>query len=117
MHELSVTRSILDTVLRHAGENDAKRVVKIRLAVGEFNDMNEEWIQRYFDYLSVNTIAQGAKIEVFRTHAGFTCHDCGEEFEVDLAAVTGVHCPECGGTNCTLERGREFYIDDMEIEL
>ena len=115
MHELSVTQSILETVLRSATEHGAKRITRIRLAVGELSDLNEEWIQRYFDYVSADTIAAGARIAVERTPAGFTCHDCGHEFDVDLTTVERIVCASCGGTNCTLERGREFGIEDMEI--
>ena len=117
MHELSVTNSILETVLKHANENGARRIARIRLGVGELSDLNGEWIQKYFDYVSADTIASGAIIEIIRTPAGFTCHDCDEPFDVDFSAISAVHCPTCNGTNCTLERGREFFIDDMEIEL
>ena len=117
MHELSVTNSILETVIKHAEANRAKRVTKIRIAVGELSDLNGEWIQKYFDYVSDDSIAAGASIEVTRTPPGFSCHDCDTEFDVDFSKESAVHCPGCGGTNCTLERGREFFIDDMEIEL
>lgn len=115
MHELSVTKSILDTVLSHAGNHGAKRIIRIRLAIGELHDLNIEWIQRYFDRVAADTIAAGAKIEAGKTPAGFRCHDCSHDFDIDLSTISGIHCPNCGGTNCTLERGREFYIDDMEI--
>ena len=79
-------------------------------------DLNREWMQRYFDYLSRGTNAEGAVLNVRRTPAGFTCHDCGAEFDLELKTVERVACPDCRGTNCTLERGREFFIDDMEVE-
>ena len=115
MHELSVTESILKTALEHAGKHGATKVVRITLAIGELTDMNEEWIQRYFDYVSKDTIAEGARIEISRTNAGFLCHTCSADFEVDLLSVEHIVCPSCGDANCTLERGREFYIDDMEV--
>ena len=114
MHELSVTNSILETALRYAAENDAKRVSTIRLGVGELSDMNEEWIQRYFDKLSGGTLAEGAGIRIERIAPGFRCHECGTDF--DMRFDDSVRCPSCGGTNCTLERGREFFIEEMEIE-
>ena len=52
MHELSVTNSIVDTVVRYATKNGVKRVSTIRLGIGELSDMNEEWIQRYYDNCS-----------------------------------------------------------------
>ncbi len=114
MHELSVTNSIVDTVVRYATKNGAKRVSTIRLGIGELSDMNEEWIQRYYDKLSNGTVAEGAKIRIERIQPGFCCSDCQTDF--DMQFTDSVRCPSCGGTNCTLERGREFFIEDMEIE-
>lgn len=115
MHELQVTQSILETVLDHARRNNVERIVKIHLEVGALNDMKGEWMQRYFDTLSENTPAEGAVLQVHELPAGFTCHDCRHEFDPDLERITSVSCPACGGTNCTLERGREFGIRDMEV--
>ena len=114
MHELSVTNSIIETVVRHANENGAKRVTTIHLGIGELSDMNEEWIQRYFDRLSSGTLAEGALIRIDRIAPGFRCHECETDFE--MIFTDSVRCPSCGGANCTLERGREFFIEEMEIE-
>ena len=50
MHELQVTESILDIVLRHAEANQVNKILSIQLKVGELSDLEDEWIQRYFDY-------------------------------------------------------------------
>jgi Zn finger protein HypA/HybF involved in hydrogenase expression len=64
MHELSITRSILETVLAHARAAGVQKVLRIHLVVGELNEFKGQWIQRYFDYLSRNTSAEGAGIAV-----------------------------------------------------
>jgi len=115
MHELQVTHSILETVLAHARANGVQRVIRIHLTVGALNDFQREWIQRYFDYLSRETPAAGAEIAVHRVEPGFRCSSCDLSFEVDLAGVDRVCCPQCGGQEVRLERGREFYIRDMEV--
>jgi hydrogenase nickel incorporation protein HypA/HybF len=117
MHELQVTHGILDTVLRSARDANARRVVRIRLRIGELSDVRQEWLQRYFDYLSSGTIAEGAEILVRRIPVGFDCRDCNSQFDMDLKSTDRVRCPVCGGTNCTLERGREFLVDEMEAEV
>ena len=60
MHELPVTESILNIVLTHAKRNRARKVISIHLKIGELSDLENEWVQRYFDYLSKDTIAEGA---------------------------------------------------------
>ena len=58
MHELAVTKSILQLVLDETEKNQAKEILKIQLVIGEMRNLEEEWIQRYFDYISKGTIAE-----------------------------------------------------------
>src|SRR5208337_2714811 len=51
MHELPVTESILKIVLQHAPADSVSKIVRIFLDVGELSDLEDEWIQHYFDYL------------------------------------------------------------------
>jgi hydrogenase nickel incorporation protein HypA/HybF len=115
MHELSVTQSILDTVLAYARENDVEKVLCIRLTIGALNDFEREWIQRYFDYLSRDTPAEGARIVVRRVEPAFHCSSCAHTFDVDLQKADRVRCPLCSGEEVHLERGQEFFITDMDV--
>ena len=114
MHELQVTESILSTVLQTAKEYNVTKIIRIHLEIGELNDMKDQWIQHYFDYLSKDTIAEGAEIEIQRKPVEFLCHDCSSTFAVDLSTASSVRCPQCKGANCSLSAGSEFSIKDME---
>ena len=74
MHELSVTESILNIVLKHAQENGAEKVLTIGLKIGELSELVGECIQHYFDYLSKGTIAEGAVLEIERAPIIFDVH-------------------------------------------
>ena len=87
MHELAVTRSILDTVLEHALAAGAQRVLRIHLRVGALHEFQSEWIQRYFDHLSRDTAARDAALVVEQVPAVFRCPSCALEFEVALGDV------------------------------
>jgi hydrogenase nickel incorporation protein HypA/HybF len=116
VHELAVTRSILETVLAHAQAVGAERVLRIHLRVGVLNEFQREWIQRYFDYLSRDTPAQGAALVVEEVPAAFRCAGCAFRFEADLGDIDRVRCPRCCGEELSLENGREFLIQAMEVE-
>jgi hydrogenase nickel incorporation protein HypA/HybF len=116
VHELPITQSILDIVLAHARANQARKVVRIHLTVGELSELRQEWVQRYFDYLSRDTPAEGAEIAVERIPAAFRCLDCGRHFEVGIREMDRARCPGCSGTRICLERGDELLIRDMEVE-
>lgn len=116
MHELAVTRSILETVLAHAQANGAGRVLRVHLLVGALNDFQGEWIQHYFDYLSRDTPAEGAALVVQQVAAAFRCAGCALEFEVELRDIDRVRCPRCSEGNVVLERGRELLVQAMEVD-
>ena len=116
MHELHVTESILQTVLRSAAQSQAQRILRIHLIVGELTDFKQEWIQRYFDYLSKASIAEGARISIERVPASFRCNGCGQELEAGITASDSLRCPFCSGVGFSLVHGREFLVKDMEVE-
>jgi len=115
MHELAVTEGMLKVVLRHAELNRAKQVVAITLQIGEMTDIVDEWLRRYFDYLSRGTIAEGAEITIRRTPAVFCCEDCGAEYVVNIKARDGFSCPECGTNKVDLVSGREFLVQELKV--
>lgn len=115
MHELQVTERILDVVLEHARRGGAKKVVYVHLTIGELSDLEAEWIQHYFDYLSRDTLADGARLKVRRAPIVARCEDCGAEFEVARDDIGSAGCPECDGKALHLVSGREYRIDHLEV--
>ncbi|HHO75464.1 MAG TPA: hydrogenase maturation nickel metallochaperone HypA [Deltaproteobacteria bacterium] len=116
MHELPVTQSILDIVMKHALMNNVTRIHAINLAIGEMSDLEDEWIQRYFDYLSKDTLAQGAKLNIERVPVVLRCEVCSETFEIDIKKLEDISCPACGEKKFSFVSGREYYIKNMEAE-
>jgi hydrogenase nickel incorporation protein HypA/HybF len=116
MHELPITESILNIVLKHALANHVRRVKTIHLRIGRLSDLEDEWIQRYFDYLSKGTVAEGARIDIERTPIIMQCNGCSASYEWELSKMGDVICPVCGGKSNTLVSGREYTIKEMEAE-
>jgi hydrogenase nickel incorporation protein HypA/HybF len=115
VHELPITERILSVVIRHAAANNAARVVSVNLRIGELSDIIDEWLQRYFNYLSKDTIASGAVIRIERLPVIFRCGPCDEMFNIDIKEMREISCPLCGGENVVLVSGREFFIKDIEV--
>ena len=116
MHELPVIQSILDIVLNHARMNQVSRVHSIALAIGELSDLQDEWLQRYFDYISKGTIAEGARLVIERTPVVLKCANCAKEISVKPAEMKDMICPECKSKELTLIAGREYFIKSMEAQ-
>jgi len=115
MHELPVTESILNIVLKHAEKNNVKKIMTIHLGVGELSDLEDEWMQKYFNYLSKETPAENAKLNIERIPITMQCNECSHEFTVKKEGLGKIQCPECKGEKCTLISGREYFIKNMEV--
>ena len=116
MHELLVTKSILDIVLRHAASNGVERVLAIDLSIGALSDLEAEWIQKYFDHLSKGTPAEGAKLRVRRSRLTFRCEPCFQDFTAGREELDGASCPECGSREVALISGTGYTVESMEAE-
>ncbi|HDS17147.1 MAG TPA: hydrogenase maturation nickel metallochaperone HypA [Proteobacteria bacterium] len=114
MHELPVITEILKVVLEHAARHRLRRVTAVHLEVGALSELEDEWLQRYFDHLSRGGRAAGARLLLKRVPATLTCADCGAEFAFDGGAQARNYCPACAGHHCRLLRGQGYFIKNLE---
>ena len=114
MHELSVTQSILEIALDYANRNQATKIMEIHLQIGEITDFDDEWIQRYFDFVSKGTIAEGARLRLTRIPAQLQCQTCSFIFPLDRS-TWNPQCPSCQSKDTQLISGREFRIEALEV--
>ncbi len=115
MHELAITERILDVVLKHARGQDVNKVVRIHLRIGALSDLEDEWIQHYFDYLSRGTLAESAGLAIVHAPAVLRCNSCDCSFEATREQLGSARCPECGDAGVQLVAGREYTIENMEV--
>ena len=116
MHELYVTKSIQQIVLKHALKGKVKRVLSVNLEIGVLSDLQSEWLQRYFDRLSRGTVVEGAKLRITRVPAVFECNDCYQTFEIDSLLENNLSCPQCQCSEVNLISGREYHVKNMEVQ-
>jgi hydrogenase nickel incorporation protein HypA/HybF len=115
MHELQVTKRILDIALAHAKGQQVRRIAVIHLRIGALSDLEDEWLQRYFDHLSRGTLAEKARLAIERLPIVVRCSDCDKSFEVEKSALDSAACPGCGANRCTLMSGKEYVVANMEV--
>ena len=116
MHELPITKSIFQIVLKHARANDVEKVISVDLEIGALSDLQDEWIQRYFDRLSRGTVVEGAKLKTNRVPAVFRCNCCQEQFGVHSLLEEDLSCRQCNSRDVTLISGREYRVQSMEAQ-
>jgi hydrogenase nickel incorporation protein HypA/HybF len=115
MHELAVTRNIVDIVVRNATSGGARRVVRVHLVVGKMRNFEREWVQKYFDRFAKGTIAEGAQLEIDYVPIVFYCNGCGATFQMEFGTGQRLRCVECGSDDYNMITGGELLIKDMEV--
>lgn len=113
MHELSVTESLLNLTLRHAQQANAKHVTDLNIVVGRLSSIVDDSVQFYWDIISKDTPAEGARLHFRRIPIELECLKCGHRYtpgEEDFA------CPQCKSEQIKILAGEEFYLDSIEVE-
>ena len=115
MHELGVTKSIVEAVLKHAEAQNASQIRAVDLVIGEMRNLDEEWVQRYFDRCAEGTIAEGAQIRITSVPMTFYCSACGATFQLPLGSDQRMRCAQCGSEDYDMITGGELLIKSIEI--
>lgn len=113
MHELSLTEGMVCMVCDAAKKENAKRVLKVTLAVGEDSGIVPACVNTYYDLLAAGTVAEGAAIEASVIRSTLFCEGCKEEFE---RARFSFACPACGAEGVPTQKGSACYIESIELE-
>jgi len=113
MHEYHIVESIVNQILEKAKNSNAKKITGVTLVMGELSGLQEESIRVYFDNLAKENILEGAKLTVKTAKSKLKCQDCGMIFEYEKSNFS---CPNCSGPGILTNSGKEFYIDNIEIE-
>jgi hydrogenase nickel incorporation protein HypA/HybF len=113
MHEQSIVESLLSLALNNAEKAKARRILSIKLIVGELTGVEKEAVNFYFGFLAKNTIAAGAILDFNYTKAQLRCRDCDIIFP---RQKLNYNCPKCRKKAVEIVGGRELYIESMEIE-
>ncbi len=116
MHELSVMQSILDITLEYAAKYNAKKVTKINLEIGELSGFIADWMHRYFNFVSENTIAEKAELCIENVPAVIKCRSCGYEYQLTRQNVE-FSCPNCSdGAQLEILSGKEYNLKSIEVD-
>jgi hydrogenase nickel incorporation protein HypA/HybF len=110
MHELALSRAIVETALRHA---DGRPVLSVALRVGALRQVSPASLDFYFALVSAGTPCEGARLEQEAIPAVLRCRDCGEGWELERPDF---RCPACGGGDCEVTSGEELEVQTIEVE-
>jgi hydrogenase nickel incorporation protein HypA/HybF len=122
MHEMPVTQAFLNMALEHA---DGRRITDVYLQVGRMSAIVPDTVEVFFEYLSQDTLAEGAKLHFEITPVEMTCQDCQQELDlrewIDDAPQAIMQqafargC-QCGSKNLRVTGGVKFGLVSIDVE-
>ena len=112
MHELSLSRSILDNVLEKSHSQPEQRIYLICLRIGKLMRVDQQALRFGFEVLARGSVAEGAELKVEEVPAQAECTNCAKRFTLDNYFDP---CPYCQTHGARVLQGEEMIIQSMEM--
>jgi hydrogenase nickel incorporation protein HypA/HybF len=103
MHEFSIACGLVEKLLQFSCENPDKKIVEVRLEIGELSQIEEEQLSFAYDSIIPETPLEGSTLLIEKIDAAVECPHCqyrGQPKYWDGALsgipVATLECPQCG---------------------
>ncbi len=113
MHELSIAKSVLETVRNELRERPGARLQKVGLRVGELSGVNADALSFGFEVLVKGTDLDAVALEIESSPRRQRCPECEEVFTVENCDLA---CPRCGARRTECVGGQELEFTYLELE-
>lgn len=112
MHEFGIAQSLMRLVNEGAKKNNAKSVSEISVKIGQYAGIEKDLLERAFDEIKKNTIADGARLNIILEPFQIRCNDCSKSFKHPYLNLV---CPDCLRSNTTVISGQTIELTELEI--
>jgi hydrogenase nickel incorporation protein HypA/HybF len=113
MHEMSIVVSFVKTVEEYAVKNNAAKVLKVVLQVGEISGVEPRYLREFYPDVVEGTILEGSELVIEMVEAIVFCTECATTYN---PTKTDMKCPECSSEQCDVIDGRGLLIKEIGIE-
>ena len=114
MHELSIATDLVNTAIKTAMDNNAKKVISVTVEAGELAMVNPEQLEFMFDILNEDNMLKGSKLKIETVQAVGECPNCGYKGPIEDRFACS--CPKCSMT-LKIIAGRDICLKNMELEI
>ena len=111
MHELAVSRRLVETIEEQAIVHGYASVKTVRLAIGPFTCIEPAALRTSFQIAAGKSCAAGALIDIRAAPADGHCPACGASEAVEDYFAT---CPACGAV-LDITGGSDLKIVELEV--
>lgn len=113
MHELSLAEGILEIVEQTAAAEQARKVRRIVLEIGELAAVEADALRFCLDAVLAGSIADGAALDIVDVAGRGRCSRCGAEATL---AERHAPCPRCAHYGLEVIAGDRMRVQAIEIE-
>ncbi len=111
MHEMSVTRSMLEIARREMEANGITKLTRLKVRVGELTAVEPEALRFCFGVAIKGTPFEGASLEIEEVPLSGKCLNCSTVFRVTAFEN---RCPKCSSACIERVAGSELDIISLE---
>jgi hydrogenase nickel incorporation protein HypA/HybF len=112
MHEFGIMCNVMDLVLEQARQQEASKVHRIKLKIGELTGVVPEALRFAHEAVTEKTIAEGCQLEIEFVPAEVYCESCQVKVQPGSAVYV---CPHCGLPLTDIRAGRELDLVELEV--
>ncbi|MGI9115049.1 MAG: hypothetical protein DLM52_09015 [Chthoniobacterales bacterium] len=121
MHEFSIACSLVEKLLQFAAENPDKKIVEVRLEVGELSHIEEEQLRFSYSSITAETPLEGSVLQIEHVEAAVECSYCHYRGRpkywhdaLSEGPVATLQCPQCGKAASAVA-GQECAIKSVKF--
>lgn len=113
MHEMALSRSLLDIIEDQAGDHNFTRVKTVTVELGCLGHVDSHALRFCFDVVTRRTVAEGSQLIIIDRPGQIACLDCETLAE---ALQRGEGCPECGSQRVMVDGGDQLKLTELEVD-
>lgn len=114
MHELSIAQKIIEKAEQILQDNNATKVLNIRVRIGELSSVNKESLEFCYNVIAKDKEwFSSSSLIIEQVGWLVKCKRCGFEYNPNISLL---ECPMCRDKGFILLAGNELDLIDMEVE-
>jgi len=113
VHELGITRSIVEIAERTARQQGARRVLSVTVEIGDLSGVIPESVEFCFEACCHGTLLEKSRLIIERIAGLGRCRACGHECAIDSFSFA---CPACAALGLERLQGDELRIKELEVD-
>ncbi len=113
MHELSAMQDILERVNREIKDKKARKVLSVKIRIGELRGLSREHFLEDWKMLIKGTGLEKTKMEIQMVPPKAHCKACGEEIFLNKFSMV---CPHCGSPEVKIVSGKELELESITVK-